>query len=526
MISRRNQSRPSTTQRRSSTMALFLATTALTLVALTIGSCKETQQPITPVSQNNAWDPSVESLTFKIETADGDLSPLRLIATDITWAPGSGILRAKVAVHNAGREAVLGLSGVEVFDFVPADVQPLNAVCGIIPEAPCFYEYSGTYGDDDRLDPGETSEALEWQILNIRGEGFAFRARLLGNPNPGGRIAGVVFHDINRNGTRETNEEGLPGIFVALGPMRFAPVQTDANGHFELRAPEPGIYTVHKQTQNGWEPTTPTDMQVVVFRDINGNLSNFLSADFGCWPREVPPGPGIGGVVFLDSNRDGQRDPNEVGIPGIVISLAPFPPDSRDETCGLDPPGHFPWQRPSSVVTDHDGNWSMLASDITCDLPWLVQRGRHSEIIVKQPLPLLIGTTPSNHVVFNQTGPAGQVQGDFGMAPPDTSRPEPILIVEGFVFVDTNENGIRDTTEHGAPGVRLSLLSPCDRLESTWTNYLGYYRFEPPATEFCEIGGVAVSASPDRTTTANPVLFPPPKEPGIHWIKADFGVRP
>ena len=73
-------------------------------------------------------------------------------------------------------------------DFVPADVQPLNAVCGIIPEAPCFYEYSGTYGDDDRLDPGETSEALEWQILNIRGEGFAFRARLLGNPNPGGRI--------------------------------------------------------------------------------------------------------------------------------------------------------------------------------------------------------------------------------------------------------------------------------------------------------------------------------------------------
>jgi len=118
------------------------------------------------------------------------------------------------------------------------------------------------------------------------------------------------------------------------------------------------------------------------------------------------------------------------------------------------------------------------------------------------------------------------MQVDFGMAHADTSRPEPILVVEGMVFVDSNENGVRDANEQGAAGVRLSLLSPCDRLESTWTNYFGYYRFEPPATEFCEIGGVAVEGSPDRLTTANPILFPPPTEPGIHRIIADFGVRP
>jgi hypothetical protein len=257
-------------------------------------------------------------------------------------------------------------------------------------------------------------------------------------------------------------------------------------------------------------------MQVVVFRKPDGTLSDFLHADFGFARRNT--GPGVGGVVWLDANRDGLRQASEPGVPGVDISVTAFPPDTRAlEPCA---------QQPIIVTTDHAGQWFVANTDVSCGLPWLVQR---APILGNDPNGLpqpLFGTTPRDWVVYALPGVPGEtIQADFGVAPFDASWTEPLLVVEGVVFVDVDGNGVRDPNEPPASGARLELLSPCDRLESSWANRRGAYRFEPPGTAWCPIGGVAVSSG-WQTTTENPILFPPPTTAGVHVIHADFGVLP
>jgi hypothetical protein len=293
--------------------------------------------------------------------------------------------------------------------------------------------------------------------------------------------------------------------------------RTNARGHFEFTVKQPGVYTVVKHPLPGSEPTTPLQMRVVVFRDANGLLTNFLDADFGCFEIERPL-PHVTGMVFLDGNRNGIPDPNESGIVA-TITVTAYPPDRRiGEVCAM---------RPLTVTTDRTGRFFIVPEDVGCDPPWLIQRGpvdieRNNANNVANNL---FGTTPRDQVFFGYTASVIDRPVLFGLAPADTSQ-EVVLVVEGIVFIDSNANGSRDLNEPPANGVRLDLLSPCDRQEASWTNGNGYYRFEPPSTGWCEINGVSVSIDADRMTTTNPVLFEPPVQPGIRVIRADFGVRP
>lgn len=64
----------------------------------------------------------------------------------------------------------------------------------------------------------------------------------------GGRIAGTVYLDANRSGTREASEDGAPGVTVYLD-NRYA-VRTDAQGRFEFPfvAAGPRTVTVRNET--------------------------------------------------------------------------------------------------------------------------------------------------------------------------------------------------------------------------------------------------------------------------------------
>ena len=483
----------------------------LALAAAVLAACDDPQTP-PPGSDATTYDgnynPAAGSMEFALETPNGALSPLVLVATDIVWAPGSGIVSAQVALRNAGNIALPGPAGVLVSHFVPQHVRPLNADCGMStdPAVPsgCIFDHSGTYGDDGLLAAGETSTPVLWMIEDIPGVGFSFRAQLVPDrPAGGGLIAGVVFDDLNRNGVQDRGEPGVQGMVVNLRVLASTdPVEliqrTDSAGRYAFRVSRPGVYPLRRPPARGWEATTPDEMQVVVLEPFPGELSNFTDGHFGV---ARVAGQGITGSVYRDENRNGLRDENEPGIAGVEILAWGL-------ECDIPESG--------GALSDADGRYRIEAAAIGCRLPWFVQRAGIEGMTGTTAKEWLLTGPPDNDATYVV---------DFGLAPVEIEPPRPLLTILGVVFFDRNRNGQREADEPGVANVPLTLLSPCEVFtRPTFTNPRGEYRFEPHETGFCSIMGVHRGNPDVAGTTPNPVPIDPNLLPGYHKIIADFGV--
>jgi hypothetical protein len=496
-----------------------LVVLALASIALAANCSNDIAPPATEPDaafQGN-YDPASGELEFALTGATGADPFLRLVARDIRL-DAAGLLHAQVAIRNAGNETIPGPAGVLVSLFIPDSVVPANVPCAVPPTDPppvpgdslppeprpssCFFDHRGTYGDDGVLAGGETSEPVEWIFAGTEGQSFAFHARLVHEfVEPQGRIAGVVFHDRNENGRRDLGEEGIPGVRIGLVDADLVRIRlTDDRGQYAFAVREPGLYKVVKTIPDGARPTTPTELEVLILRRDDGSLSSFLHADFGC-VKQAPPGDlVIMGTVFMDLDRDGERDRGESGIPGVGINASGL-------LC-LSPIAAF-------TRTDADGNYQLPGSAIRCPLPWVVQR---------LPVEGLKGTTPER-VILETPPPAGSTfQVDFGLAPEDSTHAVNVTI-EGFVFVDLNQNGLRDSDDPGVAEAAVELQSPCDLLRVTHTDQRGYYRFDPDVVRICPVDAVWQS-SPEFAvrTTPNPAPVRLPTVPGNHLLRLHFGV--
>ncbi|MFO0954774.1 MAG: SdrD B-like domain-containing protein, partial [Isosphaeraceae bacterium] len=144
-----------------------------------------------------------------------------------------------------------------------------------------------------------------------------------------GGLAGSVFEDLNNNGRHDPGEPGIPGVTVVLtgvdsnvaGVSRTAITGTDGSYRFDGLAP--GTYRLTETQPAGW----------LDGRDSAGNAGGTVGNDridgitltpgvqaTGYGFGEVKPGS-IGGSVFLDSNRDRVRQPDEYGIAHIRVTL-------------------------------------------------------------------------------------------------------------------------------------------------------------------------------------------------------------
>ncbi len=492
------------------------------LVLLAIACTNEVTPPPPPsgdpIFQGN-YDPGSGELEFAVIAPNGEVVPfLRLVAREISFDAG-GLLHAQVAIRNTGDTSQPGPAGVLVSHFIPNSVHPENAACfrdptpipvplpgDSLPPGPvlggCFFDHRGTYGDDGVLAGGETSAAVEWIFAGTEGQSFAFHAQLVPESGePQGVIAGVVFHDRNANGQREPGEEGLPGLGIGLQVGDLVLIQvTDAQGHYAFEVGEPGLYRVSLTVPGGVRPTTPTELEVLLLRRDDGSLSSFLHADFGCLKSEPPTDLVIQGTVFLDLDRDGERDRNESGIPGVGINASSL-------IC-LSPIAVF-------TRTDANGNYVIRGAAIHCPLPWGVQR---------LPVEGFVGTTP-DHVVLEQPPPDGHIfHVDFGVAPADSTLPV-FVTIEGFVFVDVNLNGHRDTDDPPVADADVQLGSLCTVLRATRTNRQGYYRFDPGVVSVCPVTSVWQSSpSFPVYSTPNPFEVQLPTVPGFYLLRVNFGV--
>jgi len=255
-------------------------------------------------------------------------------------------------------------------------------------------------------------------------------------------IHGVVFRDADGDGTRDAGELGIPGVLVTLDGN--ITTTTDLNGGYTLSTTVTGVHVVVETN-----PTSSVSGMSDPVSTVEGELD--LPGYFSTTPDEIHVDAALGesyqvdfgdmltnagfasilGTVFDDADGDGVWDGDELGIPGVLVTLG----GSITTTTDLN--GSYTFSTTVTGVhvaieTDPDGYFSTTPNEVHMD----VALGR------------------SHRVRF------GEALASSGFAS-----------ILGTVFNDADGDGVWDGDEMGISGVALALDS--DSLATTGS-YGGY----------------------------------------------------
>jgi hypothetical protein len=123
----------------------------------------------------------------------------------------------------------------------------------------------------------------------------------------GGEVRGVLYRDLNLNGTQDSGEAGLPGVTVRVGT---ATAVSDAQGRYSVRAPVGNFpLTFPAGLPATVEALNPPDVTVTE----NGRSERNVA---------FAPVGNLEVLVFEDTNRNGAPDPGEPPIPYAGVSLS------------------------------------------------------------------------------------------------------------------------------------------------------------------------------------------------------------
>ncbi|HMA77238.1 MAG TPA: SdrD B-like domain-containing protein [Candidatus Krumholzibacteriaceae bacterium] len=235
-------------------------------------------------------------------------------------------------------------------------------------------------------------------------------------------VRGSVFHDADGDGIQDPGETGIPQVEIQLtGQGRK--VITDGYGKyfFPLSA---GNYSIQEIDPPDYSSTTPN---LVTVNLTAGQTKIINFGDLANDPIGV-----IKGTVFEDFDKNGKQEPVESGIEGVLISL--------DDG--------------SKANTDGNGDYSFTA-----------KKGSYT---VVETDPTGYSSTTPNSATASIAASGDTVVVNFGdYAGPVTGT------LEGTVFLDINEDGIRDVGEEGLANVTVRVSNG----DSTVTNASGYYKF-------------------------------------------------
>ncbi len=244
-----------------------------------------------------------------------------------------------------------------------------------------------------------------------------------------GVIGGTLYYDRDANYQRDPRDVGLAGWKVYLsGTLRDSSV-TATDGSYRFAGLPLGLYWVKIKRQSGWMQTNPPDSVMVTVT----SGGSFPQTDFG-----VTGLAKISGTVRSDLNRNGVRDPSDVGIPGVRL-IAQI--QSRIDTTLSDSTGAYQFSNLGPGVYTIRRNFPS---------GWL-------------------HTFPITDSVYTLSLPAsasliGEDFLDFALG-----------TISGVVFADDNANGSPDSLEHGIAGITLTISG--GRTDSVVTGSDGVYQF-------------------------------------------------
>jgi uncharacterized repeat protein (TIGR01451 family) len=286
---------------------------------------------------------------------------------------------------------------------------------------------------------------------------------------PGGQLSGFVYVDLNDNGVKDAGESGIPGVTVRLigkdanggnvdilqitgadGAYSFVGVPVSGLAGYSLTETQPTAYLDGKTTfpqgnpgiANAPKPVAANAGDSIVTVVVHQN-DNFKDYDFG----EKGDGS-IAGFVYQDPNNNGVKDSGEPGIGGVSVRL------TGTDTNGL--------AVDRTVLTGADGAYLFSG---------LVQSNAAGYILTEtQPASFADGkdslkagnpgsATSTKPVAAGGPDVIGAVvlQPHGALTDYDFGEGKSSSSIAGYVYIDANNNGVRDGGEAAIPGVTVRL---------------------------------------------------------------------
>jgi subtilisin family serine protease len=150
---------------------------------------------------------------------------------------------------------------------------------------------------------------------------------------------GLVFADLNGDGTQDAEDVGVPGFLVYAdlnhtGQREASEpyILTESDGSYTLTVPTTtyNTFTIGVETPAGWQPTYPAEPNAgfhTIFADLGQTIGDDLDedTDFGFAPPSTPTGEGnatILGFVFGDADGDGVfQEGTESGVANVRVFI-------------------------------------------------------------------------------------------------------------------------------------------------------------------------------------------------------------
>jgi hypothetical protein len=261
-----------------------------------------------------------------------------------------------------------------------------------------------------------------------------------------GSLAGLVFNDLNGNGTQDAGEPVMAGVTVQIilpscpDPCIFPSTTTAADGTFSFSNLTFGQYKLAEVVPAGFKQTAPPAPGIIT-STIDFAHQNITGLLFGNQALSVR----IFGLVFIDTNGNGVQDGGEGPQSGVTINLTA----SGGTTL--------------TAVSGADGTFSFagLAAG-TYTLSEIVPAG-------------YMQTAPPAPGTFTVTGSNGDSKGPYVFG--NTLQPPPTGSISGDKWIDLNQDGLVDGFDYPLAGITFVLTDSHAVQRFTVSDVHGLYSF-------------------------------------------------
>ena len=274
-------------------------------------------------------------------------------------------------------------------------------------------------------------------------------------------ISGTVFVDLNNNGSLDTGDTGIAGVTLDLtgidvtGAAVNSTTTSAADGTFFFANLLPGTYQLDEPNQPpktfngtttagsaggaGSNPTaTSSRIAAIHLTGTTSSLGNLFA--------EQASGA-ISGYVYGDANNNGVKDSGESGIADVIITLTGLNQAGTavSLTTSTATDGSYSF---SNLLPSNAGGYALTETqpNVTADGKTTIPAGSPGTATSAKPV-LAGGTDTISNIVLRAGATLAEY--DFGEQVGST--------LSGFVYVDADNNGIKDAGEAGIAGVTLKL---------------------------------------------------------------------
>jgi hypothetical protein len=301
-----------------------------------------------------------------------------------------------------------------------------------------------------------------------------------------GSIGNSIWNDLNHNGYREGNENGVSGITINLldktGVQVLDSTLSDGLGKYSFNEIVPDEYMLEfTNLPAGYAFTQQvagvknSDANITTGRTalINLHANEIISTiDAGLYNQYLPTGS-IGNKVWYDLNNNGLQDSEENGVSGVNVYLCDVNNNVLNNSV-TDIEGHYYFNNLAS------GSYKVSIANLPEGYTFTSINLTNSNINNNFDINGMSDVIQLSNIENN-------VSIDAGIIKTNTRH---TTILGDKVWFDDNADGLQNVTETGVENIQVNLLTEDGNtvLESTKTDVLGNYRFNNITSNKYKIG--------------------------------------